>query len=345
MKIRFSLFIVILFFLLSPGIYAQNNSGEYNILFYNVENLFDTVDDKETLDEEFTPAGSRHWTNKRFNRKILNLSKVLLNATGWSPPDIIGLCEVENRYVLEKLLMNTPLRSFSYSMIHKNSPDDRGIDVALLYNTKVFYPLKYQYYPLLNNEDSVIRTREILYVKGIMDKVDTIHIFVNHWPSRYSGLLESRPRRILAAKTLRCEIDRLFDGYDDPKILVLGDFNDQPWDESLSSFLKTADFSGEPKAKCLYNLSYSWNKGGEGTLKYQGQWLVFDQIIISGALIEAKKGLFAEPGFESIIKLPFLLESDTKYGGLRLKRTYTGYKYAGGFSDHLPVILRLKLIP
>jgi len=332
-------------FLLSSGACARNNSGEYDILFYNVENLFDTVDDKETLDEEFTPAGDRHWTYKRFNRKILNLSKVILNASGWSPPDIIGLCEVENRHVLEKLLMNTPLSSFSYNIIHKNSPDDRGIDVALLYNRKVFYPLKYEYYPLINKEDSIIRTREILYVTGIMDKADTIHIFVNHWPSRYRGLLESRPLRILAAKILRCEIDKLFDEHADPKILVLGDFNDQPCDESISSFLKTADFSGEPVAKGLYNLSHRWNEEGAGTLKYRGQWLVFDQIIISGTFIKAKKGLFTGPGFAGIIKLPFLSESDNKYGGFKLRRTYTGYNYTGGFSDHFPVILKLKIIP
>ena len=335
----------VILFLLSPGTYAQSNSGEYNILFYNVENFFDTEDDPGTLDEEFTPAGDRHWTYKRFNRKILNLSKVILNASGWSPPDIIALCEVENRHVLEKLLMNTPLSSFSYNIIHKNSPDERGIDVALLYNRKIFYPLKYEYYPLLDRENSVISTREILYVKGIMDKADTIHIFVNHWPSRYRGLLESRPLRILAAKTLRCEIDRLFDKYADPKILVMGDFNDQPCDESVSSFLKMSDFSGEPVTEGLYNLSHCWKEGGAGTLKYKGQWLVFDQIIISGALIKTKKGLFTESGFASIVKLPFLSESDYRYGGFKLSRTYTGYNYTGGFSDHFPVILKLKIIP
>lgn len=345
MKIEYYISLVVFFLLLSPGTYSQNNPGIYSILFYNVENLFDISDDKVTLDDEFTPGGLRHWTNNRFNNKILNLSKVILNSAGWSPPDIIGLCEVENRFVLEKLLMDTPLSSFPYSIIHKNSPDDRGIDVALIYNSKVFYPLKYQYYPLKNSDGSVIRTREIMYITGIIDKADTIHIFVNHWPSRYGGLLESRPLRILAAKTLSCEINNLFDEYVEPKVLVLGDFNDQPWDESISSFLCVADVSDQPEPESLYNLSYCWQEGGEGTIKYRGKWSVFDQIIASGTLVKAKKGLSADPRLASIIRLPFLLEADDRYGGFKLMRTYSGYKYEGGFSDHLPVMVKLRIIP
>lgn len=344
MKIRYSIFLFC-FFCLIVGVYSQKTPHSYNILFYNTENLFDTLDDPVTADEEFTPQGLRHWTNKRFNRKINNLAKVILNSSGWDLPIIIGLCEIENRHVLEMLLMNTPLNSFPFNIIHKDSPDGRGIDVALLYNEDLFYPVKYKYLPLIGESNSVIKTREILYVSGVVDKIDTVHIFLNHWSSRYGGLLETRPMRILAAKTLNKEIKILSEKHVDPKIVIMGDFNDQPCDISISRYLKTAESLTKIKPEAIYNLSVYPESKVDGTIKYRGHWSVFDQIIVSGTLLETDKGLITMYRSASIVELPFLFTKDEKYGGLKLNRTYMGYKYKGGFSDHLPVMIKLSRIP
>jgi endonuclease/exonuclease/phosphatase family metal-dependent hydrolase len=314
-------------------------------MFYNVENLFDTRDDPNTSDEAFTPSGERRWTINRLNRKLINLSKVLLTSAGYIPLQIIALCEVENSFVLEMLIQNTPLKKFNYKIIHKDSPDSRGIDVALIYNPSEFHPLAYDYIPLTGAKDSVSDSREILYVTGIVQQTDTLHIFVNHWPSRYSGLLESRPKRALAARVLKREINQLQNRWESPKIIILGDFNDQPDDESLALHLnaKPPPKSLPVFADTLYNLSFQWKKAESGTLKYRDQWFVFDQIITSGSLLLNQKSIYTQKEWATIVKLPFLLEKDERYGGEKIKRTYYGYQYTGGYSDHLPVMLRLKI--
>ncbi len=339
-KIDFFLFLGC-FFVFSVHCVAQNRTGEWAVMFYNVENLFDLKDDPETLDEDFTPGGDRHWTYPRFQEKIMNLSKVLLNAAGWEPPAVIGLCEVENRYVLECLIRNTPLKAYPYQIIHKESPDDRGIDVALLYNESAFYPLRYEYIPLTGRDDSVVKTREILYLSGIVGETDTLHFFVNHWPSRYDGYLETQPLRNLAAKTLRSHLDRKLKKYPAAKVIVLGDFNDAPGDESIRRHLGAKPVAEAPVTAIL-NLSAPWEENDLGTIKYRSQWSVFDQIMVSSSLLDAPEGVYTKSEWAQIVRLPFLLEKDERYGGLKTKRAYTGYQYSGGFSDHLPVLLKLK---
>ena len=338
-----SFFLFLLLLLVNFHCFSQETSTNFSVMFYNTENLFDPDDSALPGDDEFTPGGERHWTYKRLNAKFLNISKVILNASGWQPPAVVALCEIENRNVLERLVKKTPLSSFSYEIIHKESPDHRGIDVALLYNTDQFYPLEYKYYPLRFKNDSIVATREILYVSGIAMGKDTLHFFVNHWPSRYSGLMESRPVRDAAAQLLRSKVNELFKIYSGPKIIVMGDFNDQPDDESMVKFLQAEKFSGQAKLKSLYNLSYNWLSGEVGTLKYQSQWSVFDQIIVSGALLQKGSGFFTQPDDAKIINKSFLLERDERYGGMRPFRTYIGFRYHGGFSDHLPVLLQLEM--
>ena len=311
-------------------------------MFYNVENLFDPFDDPASADEEFTPKGARRWTYKRFNKKLINTSKVILNAAGWTPPHLIVVCEVENRFVLEKLLNDTPLNAYPYKIIHKESPDTRGIDVAFLYNSDTFYPLEYRYYPLHDPLGEVLKSRELLYVCGILNERDTLHIFGNHWPSRYSGLLESQSGRQIAAQTLRTCIDQVQKNYKNPKIIVSGDFNDQPTDKSITFYLKALEPEAFPGQQNLYNLSQEWLNEEIQTLKYQTQWSVFDQVIVSGSLIEPEKGCYTKPEWARIVKLPFLLEKDERYGGRRLFRTYYGYRYQGGYSDHLPILLQIS---
>lgn len=311
-------------------------------MFYNVENMFDVRNDSLTNDDEFTPEGERHWTNKRLNKKLLNTSKVVLSASGWSAPTLVALCEIENRYVLERLRKDTPLKSIPYKIIHKESPDSRGIDVALLYNAEQFYPLEYEYYPLTDKNGSIRYSREILYVSGIVGGVDTLHVFVNHWPSRYSGVMETRELRNGAARLLRHKIDLLFAKNTNSKIVVLGDFNDQPSDDSLVKYLRARPNGDNLLSSELYNLSNEWLQLDYGTLKYQSQWFVFDQIIVSGGLLNSRKGIYAKQEWASICNLPFLYERDAKYGGKKPLRTYVGYKYNGGFSDHFPLLLKLQ---
>lgn len=335
------LFVVFLIFIFSFGTSrAQHNSGSFSILFYNVENLFDTKDDPQTNDDNFTPQGEMHWTPKRLNTKVLNLSKVILSSGGWQVPDVLALCEVENRFVLEKLLRDTPLKSIPYKIIHKESADHRGIDVAFLYNAENFYPLEYQHYNLGDD----LKTREILYVSGILNQTDTVHFFVNHWPSRYSGFLETKSLRKLAAETVREKVDELNVKYRFPKIIIVGDFNDSPTDESMTKFLKANKVQGSALSSELYNLSYNWAEQGKGTMKYQSQWFVFDQIIVSGSLLNATEGYIARPANATIVDLPFLIGRDERYAGTKPNRTYYGFKYQGGFSDHLPVLLKLEYL-
>jgi len=343
-KMKSRAVIIVLLFLFSIPSFSQENTDHISILFYNTENLFDTNDDPQTEDDEFTPKGDRHWTYKRLNKKLLNISKVILSASGWNIPTVVALCEIENRNVLERLISDTPLKSYPYKIIHKESPDHRGIDVAFIYNSEQFNPTSYKYYPLKNGRGSIINTREILYVTGAINGIDTIHFFVNHWPSRYSGLLETKQLRNNAAKLLRQKVDDLFEQFDSPKIIILGDFNDSPTDESLSKKLNARKLSNEIFNNELYNLSYSWESAKYGTLKYQSQWSVFDQIIVSGNLLNSVSGFIAKPEDATIINHSFLFEKDEKYGGSKPKRTYYGFSYQGGFSDHFPVLLQLEKV-
>ena len=342
-RMRNKIVLLFVFLLLGFHVFSQTKSDELSILFYNVENLFDTVNDPITADDEFVPNGGRYWTNKRLNRKLQNISKVILSASEWSMPAVIALCEIENKDVLEKLIRYTPLKTNKYKIIHKESPDHRGIDVAFLYDPSLFYPLHYQHIPLRDVKNRIKRTREILYVKGVFNKNDTVHFFVNHWPSRYGGLMETKPERNRAAAALRKKTDELYTVSKTPKIVIVGDFNDQPEDESLAEVLRANKITGNNLDSELYNLSYDWRKDEEGTLKFRSQWQVYDQIIVSGAFLNASEGLVVKAENASILRLPFLLENDEDYGGEKLRRTYYGYTYLGGFSDHLPVLLKLEI--
>jgi predicted extracellular nuclease len=317
---------------------AVDGELRYRIMFYNVENFFDIHNDSITADEEFTPSGNMHWTYKRYNTKLTNTYKVIIAAGGWQPPDIIGFCEIENRQVLLDLIGNTPLSKYNYRIVHKNSPDRRGIDVALIYNDQT---VKYLYSKSVSVDKPGLFTRDILYVKFILGK-DTCHFFVNHWPSRSAGQLETESDRYAAACSLKKMTDSLFNINASANILIMGDFNDDPADESMIHHLKVQKCSMNPFPGELYNLSKAPSSFAiKGTLKYQGKWNIFDQIIVSGNLLQHGKGLsVGADGFE-ILQKSFLMEIDENFNGYKPYRTYSGYKYQGGFSDHLPVYVDL----
>lgn len=316
----------------------EKSSRTYRVLFYNTENLFDPFDDTLTADEDFTPSGRMHWTYKRYETKLNNTYKVLVAAGAWQPPDIIGLCEVENRRTLEDLINHTPFSKYAYRIVHENSADRRGIDVALLYNPQTVYLISSNIYRIKKRG---LLTRDILYCKVRLGG-DTCHVLVNHWPSRSEGQLETEPDRLAAAGLLKHVTDSLFNRAARARIIIMGDFNDDPSDESLAGTLKATREVKNTLPAGLYNLTNAPSSGPvRGTLKYQGEWNIFDQIIVSGSLLTRGKGLkVSEDGYR-IFNATFLLTPDRKYEGFKPFRTYSGYIYQGGFSDHLPVYIDL----
>lgn len=333
--------IFLLIFLMFWSYEVRSDSPVITIMFYNVENLFDTVEDPITADNEFLPAGERRWTNARFRQKLTNIARVFNNTGFWEPPSVIGLCEVENRYVLEELVNHPAIKKWNYQIIHKDSPDSRGIDVAALYRPDQFVPLSYRYFPPVDPEGDTPDTREILYLSGILAGLDTLHLYFNHWPSRYGGLMETRHTRERAAARLRHEFDRLQEIFREPRVVIMGDFNDQPVDRSLHDVLMAQTVHGNEPG-LLYNLSQQWAENGKGTLKYQGFWNTFDQIIVSGVLFNPDAPLFCLPADALIVEAKFLFLPDERYTGQKLNRTYEGFRYTGGYSDHLPVLLKLR---
>jgi hypothetical protein len=316
---------------------ASQRPVYHRIMFYNVENLFDTRDNPNTDDDLFTPAGGMHWTYKRYTAKLTNICKVFIAAGGWQPLDIIGFCEVENDSVLTDLFENTLLSKYQYSIVHYDSPDRRGIDVALAYNRQTVECLNSR---SLRVSTGDLLTRDILYMKAFLGG-DTCHIFINHWPSRSSGQLATERDRHTAAGLLRQTTDSILLMNAAAKILIMGDFNDEPDDESLAVKLNAKVNRAEPLIAGLYNLT-GVNTAGElvqGTLKYQGTWNIFDQIIVSAGMLNDTNGIYVKPDGFTILNNRFLLEPDVTYTGYKPFRTYSGFIYKGGFSDHLPVYI------
>jgi len=313
----------------------------YNIVFYNVENLFDTRDDSLTSDEEFTPRNERHWTRERFDDKIKMIYKALITAGDGQFPDIIGLAEVENLWVIEQLISKTPFSKVPYGIIHKESPDPRGIDVALLYRKDRIKPVDYEHLRVSGDGKYGFKSRDILHFTAELGS-DQVHFFVNHWPSRSGGYIETRAKRDLTAGILRKSIDSLF--IKDPKtnIILMGDFNASPKENCFTSILKALPYPGNNNPSWLINLSTTWTRRAEGTIRNGGQWEVFDQIICSSNLL-SNNALKIEIGQSGICKFEFLLEPDPTYLGNKPFRTYLGPKYHGGTSDHLPVKVCIQL--
>jgi len=311
------------------------------IVFYNVENLFDTKDDSLTSDEEFLPGGDKNWTNERFRRKIVRIYQTIVALGKGEMPAVIGLCEIENREVLNRLIYDTPLNRLNYRIIHRESPDARGVDVALLYRPDIFEPDSSGWLrvPLPANE----KTREILMVKGRLWENDTVYFYVNHWPSRYGGAGSSNAKRLAAASTLAASVQQVFLANCLAKIIIMGDFNDEPGDESLQALNKILlnEYAGSNVS--LINLSEKSSITGlEGTIKHQGTWSIFDQVLVSPAIYNGLNGCRLMHPKAEIFKADFLLETDETYTGVKPFRTYSGPGYHDGFSDHLPVSIMLK---
>jgi len=320
------------------------SGDKVKLVFYNVENLFDTRNDSLKNDDEFLPESDRHWDNHKMYAKLNSIYRVLMGIGEWEPPAIVGLCEIENRFVLNQLIYQTPLNRFDYKVIHFDSPDARGIDVGMIYRNSLFQPDTSFAIPVLFTENADLKTRDILYVKGIIGGIDTLHLFINHWPSRYGGYMATISKRNDAANILRKKVDSVFRANKNANILLMGDFNDGLFEESLLTELNAKTDSVNIGHGELYNLMTMYSEISQtGTLKYREGWDIFDQIIVSSSLINNSSNLRVSARGAQIYSADYLIEADEKYFGEKPFRTYIGMKYNGGFSDHLPVYVELDI--
>ncbi|UII77923.1 endonuclease/exonuclease/phosphatase family protein [Flagellimonas sp. HMM57] len=322
---------------------SQKSFTIRTIAFYNVENLFDTVNDTLVFDDERTPEGSYHWNQKRYDKKIEHISKVLseigMDVTETSP-DVIGLCEVENRQVLDDLINHPNLQDKEYGIVHFDSPDRRGIDVALLYKKAAYLPTSFKSHRLLlfDGIGERIYTRDQLVVGGVLDD-EALYFIVNHWPSRRGGSSKSKPNRVKAALLNKRIIDSIQKLHWDAKIISMGDLNDDPRDDSLKKILKTSGKATQLDSLTLFNPMERLYKKGLGSLAYRDKWNLFDQFFMTSNLIHKSEDVYFY-WKAGIFSPDYLKTSDGKFKGY-LFRTYSGTSYTGGYSDHFPVYLFL----
>jgi endonuclease/exonuclease/phosphatase family metal-dependent hydrolase len=300
----------------------------FRVMFYNVENLFDTEDDPHTLDNEFLPPGTRRWTPYRYYTHLKQTARVISAVGEWDTPALVGLCEIENDSAAIHLLTRTPLRMQRYRYCMTKGYDRRGINNALLYQ-----PDKFRY---LGHESGRIRftnrrrgSRDILHVWGRVITGDTLDVFVCHFPSRSGGERETERDRLDAARHLRRMLDSLYQIRKTPNLLVMGDFNDEPTDRSIRTLIASA----RPEQTLVHLFADKATLNAGGSHKYQGEWAQLDQMMVSKSWKS-----YLKKGSPRIFNESFLMTEDKSKRGQRPKRSYYGFKYEGGFSDHLPIV-------
>ena len=306
------IYIIFLSLIFSLPILAEKSS--LRIVSYNVENLFDTQHDTLKNDSSFLPEGMHHWTYRRYQTKIDRIAQVLVNIGGWESVPLVGLCEVENARCLRNLCYK--LRRFHYKYVHYDSPDERGVDVALLYDSTRLSILNSRALSLSLDGDA---TRDILYVSALYEQRDTIHVMMCHLPSQLGGASNTDWKRQRAKSLIQSQIDSILLLQPSANIVVMGDMNTSVQD----------DLTG------MVNLMIPIQKMGQGTHKYQGIWTCLDQFYVSQSI--------ASKATATIFSPRWLLEEDTKYLDNKPHRTYIGYRYNDGYSDHLPIVLHLRL--
>ncbi|MDP4240797.1 MAG: endonuclease [Bacteroidota bacterium] len=319
-----------------PLIAQKPEKQNFRVMCYNVDNFFDCVHDSLTNDSEFLPSGIRGWNTSKYEKKQAHIAKVIAAIGGWNAPVLVGLCEVESDKCLTDLTHYSGLKSFRYKYIHYDSPDPRGIDVALLYQPNQFKPIHQEAIRIHFPHASEYKTRDVLFVSGQIPTGDTLHVFLCHLPSRLNGELESEDKRIFVASVIRSKVDSLFAANRHPKIIIMGDFNDLPTNSSMSEVLKAKPLTGSISARDLYNLMYKMQLERKGSNKYRGEWSALDQIIVSGNLLDSSSSFFTLQNDAHFFDAGFLLENDKAYLGKQPFRTYVGLKYHDGYSDHLP---------
>jgi len=359
--IRTTIRLLLIGFLFTPWLSAQSTELPFagfepalpadsgmRICFYNVENLFDTEDDTLKWDEEFLPEGKKKWDDYKYWDKQKKIAETLL-AIGYAhPPALIGLCEVENRRVLNDLVRQDIMKAADYRVIHFESPDRRGIDVGLLMDRSQLKLLSASFVRLERAENPDWRTRDILYAKlaGI-HWADTFHVWVNHWPSRRGGEEASRPLRVLAATALRAQMDSVQRIHPGHGLIIMGDLNDGVGDASLTEGLRVSDWNGSTEASsaALYDLMQPLDVHS-GTHKYRGEWNYLDHLVVNGGLLDEQGATKLRSGggeneWAKVFRADWLLQPDDRYTGRYPLRSFSGPRYLGGYSDHLPIYLDL----
>ncbi len=339
-------FLLIICWLIN-GISSVSAQEEFRFMTYNVENLFDTVHDSLKNDRDFLPEAPRHWNYSRYKKKLDHLAQCIIATGKWQPPALVALCEVENDNVLRQLTRYSSLRKANYRYVMTQSPDERGMNVALLYQREQFRLLNKASHPILFPSYQFHRpTRDILHVTGQILTGDTLDIFVIHFPSRSNGEKESEPARLFVARQLRSLVDSTMQNRKSPLVIIMGDFNDYPHNRSLKEVLKVSpppSLNDSTTHMNLYSLTEPLKKEKIGTYKYQGEWGILDHILVNGRMLSPESPLHIPLRRAEIVKHSFLLEHDSKSLGVRPFRTYNGFRYQGGYSDHLPVTVRCIL--
>lgn len=326
---------------LGMGLYSQETkqTKEYKagcIMFYNIENLFDTIPGSN--DKEFTPNSEKQWNTKRYFDKMETLASVIVGVgadfTGTAPA-IVGLSEIENITVLKDLVKAPSIEKYNYQIVHFDGVDYRGVDCALLYRPEFFTVTSTAMYHVYT-EDSMFRTRDQLLVNGLYDG-EEMHFIILHWPSRRGGEKRSEPKRAAAADVTRYIVDSLLAQNPNAKVVCMGDLNDDPIDKSVKEHLNTADNKEGAVLPKLYNPMEELYKKGIGSLAYQDKWNLFDQIVITPAFLDKDKSSYRF--YQAYVyNKPFLMQKEGKFKGYPF-RTYVGNTYMGGYSDHFPTYI------
>ena len=299
-------------------------SGFFTFVELNCENLFDYHHDDGKKDVEFLPESTRHWTKNRYWSKLNHIAQALLSCSEEGIPDMIALCEVENDTVMHDLTKRSLLRNAGYEYLMTSSPDERGIDVALLYSPFSFSPIR-SYAIRVEPVKGMRATRDVLYVCGETVSGDTLHVFVVHQPSMFGGEKYTRPFRQVVADRVCHSVDSIYALNPHAQLLIAGDFNDEAHGRSLQAYAQHG----------LVNLTKDAHSehGVAGTYWYQGEWEGLDHVLGSPNV--------AQKVYDTKIHSPlFLLEEEPQYGGYRPRRTYHGMRYQAGYSDHLPLVVR-----
>lgn len=335
--------IVFIFLLVLMSTFELVAQKTITLAFYNTENFFDTVDDPKTSDEEFLPNSPLKWDDAKYNSKIKRIAQVIDSTViGLALPDAIGLCEIENKKVLDDLIQKSQLKNSNYTSLCTSGLDERGINVGFIFNKNAFDFISSEEINATNPNILNYKTRNILCVTLLLKKTgETIYFFINHWPSRRDGEKETAEKRNYAAQMLRNKIDGLLKLNPKIKIVVMGDLNDTPKDNSILNILQATN-NPKPKSAQLFNPYFDMNTNNEGTHIHQKDWQVFDQIILSQGFLQ-NKNLYFKKGSAYILKKDFVLFKNYKTGEVKPNRTYGfGNKYYNGYSDHLAVYINLN---
>ncbi len=341
------LFITTILLIVPALVTCQSQTDTIYLAFWNLENLFDISDNPEINDEDFLPNGEMEWTEDRLDKKMYNLARVIRMMNSGNGPDLLGVCEVENQAVLDTMIRRY-LSDLVYKSAYLESPDKRGIDNGLIFKSNLFN--------LLNVQADTVHlsdgwpTRLIFGVNLLTSENKKITVFVNHWPSRSGGQLESEPNRIAAAQTLRDAVDRIIQSDSSSNIFIIGDFNDDPVNVSVLETLSAhpikcdslnIDYEFKSEGE-LFNLSYQAYEKGEGSFKYKDTWNMLDQIIVTGSTIVGNNFNYSCNSFE-VFKPEIIVTRSGQYEGTPFP-TFGGRRYLGGYSDHFPVLAKFKIL-